>query len=170
MIPLSFKYLTTSPEISRLAVMLHIRFPLSPRNIEDFLHERSIDASRETVRYRWNIHGPSHIRYHECLQTLTPADVNFERGEVIPKQSDRIERQTIEMRRLHHRKTDALSNQPNEPDPLLAQVAICRKIPDDGRISFPNVLPRWMPSTGVIMKPASFLLHRHLDIMRPRNR
>ena len=47
----SFKYFKTSPEIIRLAVMLYVRFPLPLRNVEDFLHERSIDASHETVRY-----------------------------------------------------------------------------------------------------------------------
>lgn len=36
-----FKYFKTSPEIIRLAVMLYIRFPLSLRNVEDLLHERS---------------------------------------------------------------------------------------------------------------------------------
>jgi putative transposase len=30
-----FRYVKTSPEIIRLAVMLYIRFPLSPRNVED---------------------------------------------------------------------------------------------------------------------------------------
>jgi len=35
-----FKYVKTSREIIRLAAMLHIRFPLSLRNVEDLLHER----------------------------------------------------------------------------------------------------------------------------------
>jgi putative transposase len=34
-----------SPEIIRLAVMLHVRFPLSLRNVEDVLHERGIEIS-----------------------------------------------------------------------------------------------------------------------------
>ena len=33
----------TSPEVIRLAVMLHVRFSLSLRNVEDFLHERGIE-------------------------------------------------------------------------------------------------------------------------------
>ncbi|WP_170335878.1 IS6 family transposase, partial [Ruegeria arenilitoris] len=53
-----FKYFKTSPEIFRLAVMLYIRFPLSLRNVEDLLHERGIDVSREAVRYWWNRFGP----------------------------------------------------------------------------------------------------------------
>ena len=38
--------------------MLYIRFPLSPRNVEDLLHERGIDVSHETVRFWWNRFGP----------------------------------------------------------------------------------------------------------------
>nr|WP_293950665.1 hypothetical protein [Sneathiella sp.] len=45
-----FRYFNTLPEIIRLAVMMYVRFPLSLRNIEDFLHERGIDISHETVR------------------------------------------------------------------------------------------------------------------------
>ena len=37
-----FKYFKTSPEIIRLAVMLHVRFPLSLRNVKDLLHERAM--------------------------------------------------------------------------------------------------------------------------------
>ena len=50
----AFRYLRTSPEIIRLAVMLCVRFPLSLRNVEDLLHERGIDVSHETVRFWWN--------------------------------------------------------------------------------------------------------------------
>ena len=46
-----FRYFKTSPEIIRLAVMMYIRVPLSLRNVEDLLHERGIDISRETVRF-----------------------------------------------------------------------------------------------------------------------
>jgi putative transposase len=49
-----FRYLKTSPEIIGLGLMLYIRFPLSLRNVEDLLHERGIEISHETVRYRWN--------------------------------------------------------------------------------------------------------------------
>ena len=38
--------------------MLHVRFPLSLRNVEDLLHERGIDISHETVRFWWNRFGP----------------------------------------------------------------------------------------------------------------
>lgn len=53
-----FRYFKTSPEIIRLAVMMHVRFPLSLRNVEDLLHERGIDICHETVRYWWNRFGP----------------------------------------------------------------------------------------------------------------
>ena len=53
-----FRYFKTSPEIIRLAVMMYIRFPLSLRNVEDLLHERSIDISHETVRFWWGRFGP----------------------------------------------------------------------------------------------------------------
>jgi putative transposase len=53
-----FRYLTTSPEIIRLAVMMYVRFPLSLRNVEDLLHERGMEISHETVRYWWNRFSP----------------------------------------------------------------------------------------------------------------
>lgn len=53
-----FRYFKTSPEIIRLAVMLYVRYPLSLRNVEDLLHERSIEISHETVRFWWNRFGP----------------------------------------------------------------------------------------------------------------
>ena len=53
-----FRYFKTSPEIIRLAVMMHVRFPLSLRNVADLLHERGIDVCHETVRYWWLRFGP----------------------------------------------------------------------------------------------------------------
>ena len=53
-----FRYFNTSPEIIRLAVMMYVRFPLSLRNVEDLLYERSIDIIHETVRFWWNRFGP----------------------------------------------------------------------------------------------------------------
>ena len=49
----------------------------------------------------------NHHRYHESLGNLTPADVYFGRGQTVLMQRERIKRQTIETRRLHHRKTAA---------------------------------------------------------------
>jgi putative transposase len=45
-----FRHYNSSPEIIRLAVMMYVRYPLSLRNVEDMLFERSIDISHETVR------------------------------------------------------------------------------------------------------------------------
>ena len=35
-----FRYFHSSPEVIRLVVMMHVRFPLSLRNVEDLLFER----------------------------------------------------------------------------------------------------------------------------------
>nr|WP_215907005.1 hypothetical protein [Phreatobacter aquaticus] len=52
-----FRYLKTSPEIIRLAVMMYVRYPLSLRNVEDLLHERGIAITHETVRFWWSRFG-----------------------------------------------------------------------------------------------------------------
>ena len=49
----------------------------------------------------------NHRRYHESLDNVTPADAYFGRAETIIKQRERIKRQTIEHRRLQHRKLAA---------------------------------------------------------------
>ena len=56
--PGPFRCFKTSPEIIRLAVMLCMRLPLSLRNVEDLLHERGIEISRETVRFWRYRFGP----------------------------------------------------------------------------------------------------------------
>jgi putative transposase len=53
-----FRYFRTSPEVIRLAVMMYVRFPLSLRNVDDLLHERSVEVSHETVRFWWRRLGP----------------------------------------------------------------------------------------------------------------
>ena len=51
--------------------MLYGRFPLSLRNVEDLLHGRGIEISRETVRFWWNRFGPmsSEVR---CRPLFSP--------------------------------------------------------------------------------------------------
>jgi transposase InsO family protein/transposase-like protein len=49
----------------------------------------------------------NHQRYHESLGNLTPADVYFGRGDIIQMEREKIKRQTIEQRRLQHRKCAA---------------------------------------------------------------
>ena len=53
-----FKYFRTSSEIIRLAVMLYVRFPLSHGNVEELLHERSINVNHEAVRFWWHRFAP----------------------------------------------------------------------------------------------------------------
>jgi transposase-like protein len=38
--------------------MMHVKHPLSLRNVEDLLFERGIDICHETVRVWWNRFGP----------------------------------------------------------------------------------------------------------------
>ena len=46
----------------------------------------------------------NHRRYHEILENVTPADAYFGRATAIIQRRERIKRQTIEYRRLQHRK------------------------------------------------------------------
>ena len=73
-----FRYFKTSPEIIRLAVMMYVRFLLSLRNVEDFLHERGIDICHETVRYWWNRFGPIFAKeIHKKRMHPTPNHSNW---------------------------------------------------------------------------------------------
>jgi putative transposase len=54
----AFSYFKASPEIIRLAVMVYVRFPLSLRKVEDFLHELGIAICNDTIRYWWKRLGP----------------------------------------------------------------------------------------------------------------
>jgi RNA-directed DNA polymerase len=44
----------------------------------------------------------NHLRYHESLSNLTPADVYFGRADTILAERERIKRATIATRRLQH--------------------------------------------------------------------
>ncbi len=44
----------------------------------------------------------NHVRYHESIANLTPADVYFGRAQTILKTRERIKYQTLKNRRLHH--------------------------------------------------------------------
>jgi len=60
--------------------------------------ERQIEAFVEHYNHR---------RYHESLGNVTPADAYFGTASAIIEQRERIKRQTIELRRLQHRKLAA---------------------------------------------------------------
>jgi putative transposase len=53
-----FRCFNSSPEVIRMAAMLYVRYPLSLRNVDDLLSERSVDICHETVRFWWNRFGP----------------------------------------------------------------------------------------------------------------
>ena len=56
--PSPVRRFNSSPEVIRLVVMTYVRTPLSLRNVEDLLHERGIEVSHETVRFRWDRFRP----------------------------------------------------------------------------------------------------------------
>jgi putative transposase len=49
----------------------------------------------------------NHLRYHESIANLTPADVYFGRGQTILLEREKIKHQTLKTRRLHHRRQAA---------------------------------------------------------------
>jgi putative transposase len=49
----------------------------------------------------------NHVRYHESIANLTPADVYFGRAQTILQQRERVKHQTLKNRRLHHNKQAA---------------------------------------------------------------
>jgi putative transposase len=64
-------------------------------------------------------------RYHESLNTLTPADVYFGRGPAILLERDRIKRQTILHRRLqHHTQAASPDHQTSQSPPQLTVPAV----------------------------------------------
>ena len=74
--------------IIRLAVMMYVRFPLSPRNVEDLLNELGIDISHETVRYWWNRFGPMfavEIRQKRVQQMRSYSNWHWHLDEVFVK-------------------------------------------------------------------------------------
>ncbi|WP_324814424.1 hypothetical protein [Brevundimonas sp.] len=48
-----FRDFDSSPEVIRLVMTMYVKYPLSPRNVEDLLAERAIDICHETVRLSW---------------------------------------------------------------------------------------------------------------------
>jgi len=68
--------------------MMCIRFPLSLRNVEDLLHERGIDISREKVRFWWNCFGPmfaAEIRKRRVQQLRAHSNWQWHLSEIFMK-------------------------------------------------------------------------------------
>ena len=70
--------------------------------LENYFLPGDLEAQIEAFVEHYN-----HQRYHESLSNVTPADAYFGRAPTILKQRERIKRQTIEHRRLQHRKLAA---------------------------------------------------------------
>ena len=70
--------------------------------LENYFLPGDLEAEIEAFVTHYN-----HQRYHESLGNLTPADVYFGRGQTILIERERIKRQTIESRRLLHRRQAA---------------------------------------------------------------
>jgi putative transposase len=70
--------------------------------LENYFLPGDLEAQIEAFVEHYN-----HQRYHESLNNVTPADAYFGRAAAIIKQRERIKRQTIEYRRLQHRKLAA---------------------------------------------------------------
>ena len=70
--------------------------------LENYFLPGDLEAQIETFVEHYN-----HRRYHESLSNVTPADAYFGGTEMIIRQRERIKRQTIEHRRLQHRKLAA---------------------------------------------------------------
>lgn len=67
--------------------------------LENYFLPGDLEDHIETFVEHYN-----HQRYHESLANVTPADAYFGRAPAIIKLRERIKRQTIEHRRLQHRK------------------------------------------------------------------
>ena len=70
--------------------------------LENYFLPGDLEAQIEAYIDHYN-----HRRYHESLGNVTPADAYFGRAPAIIKQRERIKRQTIQYRRLQHRKLAA---------------------------------------------------------------
>src|SRR5260370_10823562 len=65
--------------------------------LENYYLPGQLEARIEAFVAHYN-----HLRYHESIHNLTPADV-FGRGQTILLERERIKRKTIQHRRLHHK-------------------------------------------------------------------
>ncbi|MGX1069429.1 putative transposase [Bradyrhizobium elkanii] len=83
----------------------------------------------------------NHLRYHESIDNLTPADVYFGRAEAMLAERNRIKRDTIANRRFAASTAGCLNSNPDEPEPLFAKSLISLKLSDDGHVSLSDDVP-----------------------------
>ena len=82
------------------------------------------------------IHYYNHERYHESLNSLTPADVFYGRGNEILKQRQQIKVNTLLMRKqMHYHKRAQTLNPMSQTTPLIRQLKVhiylaTYKVPD----------------------------------------
>ena len=70
--------------------------------LENYFLPGDLEAHIEAFVDHYN-----HQRYHESLNNVTPSDVYFGRDKAILQQRERIKQNTLETRRLQHRKQTA---------------------------------------------------------------
>ena len=75
----------------------------------------------------------NHLRYHESIANLTPADVYFGRGQTILLEREKIKHLTLKTGRLHHRRQAAQNEKPDAPNPPFNQTAQSPYLSDDGQ-------------------------------------
>ena len=88
-----------SPDHSRDGHVSLGYFSLTPPGeLENYYLPGELEARIEAFVAHYN-----HLRYHESIDNLTPADVYFGRGQTILLERERIKRKTIQHRRLLHK-------------------------------------------------------------------
>ena len=97
--------------------------------LENYFLPGDLEAQIEAFVEHYN-----HLRYHESLNNVTPADAYFGRPKSIIKQRERIKRQTIEHRRLQHRKIAAYYQPPDEANAPLTYAPSWAKCSDDRQL------------------------------------
>jgi putative transposase len=96
-----------------------LRSPIRLTLLENYFLPGDLEAQIENFVEHYN-----HQRSHKSLNNVTHADAYFGRASAIIKQLEGIKRQTIEYRRLQHRKLAAENQNLDEARPPLICAAI----------------------------------------------
>lgn len=100
-----FRDVKTSPEIIRQAAKMDILFSLSLHKVANLPRERGIEASHETVRFRWHRFGPlfaSEIRERRRIEGPRPCHGRWPLDEGLVNMNGA--RQCLWRARLHFRR------------------------------------------------------------------